>query len=104
MINLAKLPLSGRKACLRRKYCFASCIALDTGWSASLTGEREVVRGKSWAVPGGVWDSFTFFCHSCGVEIRALRAKIIRVLRTKISFLNLTRHVKATDTAFLHVD
>ena len=28
------------------------------------TGEREVGRGKSWAVPGGVWDSFTFFSNN----------------------------------------
>ena len=64
MINLAKLPLRGRKACLRRKYWVARGIALDTGWVASLTGEREVGRGKSWAVPGGVWDSFTFFSNN----------------------------------------
>ena len=28
--------------------------------------------------------SAELFCHSCGVEIRALRAKILKVLRTKI--------------------
>ena len=61
MINLAKLPLRGRKACLRRKYWVARSVALDTGWVASLIGEREVGRGESWAVPGGVWDSFAFF-------------------------------------------
>ena len=62
---------------------------------------QSLLTQEIWA---DAWDSFAFFCHSCGVEIRALRAKIIRVLRTKISFLNLTRHVKATYTAFLHVD
>ena len=44
MINLAKLPLRGRKACLSRKYWVARGIALDSGWVASLTGEREVGR------------------------------------------------------------
>ena len=46
MINLAKLPLRGRKACLRRRYWVALGIALDTGWVACLTGERDVGRGK----------------------------------------------------------
>ena len=52
MINLAKLPLRSRKACLSRKYWVARGIVLDTGalqgrgkWGEGRVGLYQVVCG-----------------------------------------------------------